>query len=149
MDRGQKKKKELGELLEKERASDLMKQCNEGISAYVGKKKTAGKQRTAIKKREESVGRYDLKTEERSGGRLRGETRGEDNTSEEGHAEREREREREKGERLMSEHAGRGSWCNADGIAMETNGGKAQTRRRGLERKEEITASRHGGWGVF
>lgn len=46
----------------------------------------------------------------------------------------------------MSEHAGRGSWCNADGIAMETNGGKAQTRRRGLNRKEEITASHHGGW---
>lgn len=45
----------------------------------------------------------------------------------------------------MSEHAGRGSWCNADGIAMETNGGKAQTRRRGLERKEEITSSHHGG----
>ncbi len=45
----------------------------------------------------------------------------------------------------MSEHAGRGSWCNADGIAMETNGGKAQTRRRGLNRKEEITASHHGG----
>lgn len=48
-----------------------------------------------------------------------------------------------KGERLMSEHAGRGSWCNAEGIAMETNGGKEQTRRRrrGLNRKEEITAS--------
>lgn len=44
----------------------------------------------------------------------------------------------------MSEHAGRGSWCNADGIAMETNGGKAQTRRRGLNRKEEIAASYHG-----
>lgn len=52
-----------------------------------------------------------------------------------------------KGERLMSEHAGRGSWCNAEGIAMETNGGKEQTRRRrrGLNRKEEITASYCGG----
>lgn len=59
----------------------------------------------------------------------------------------------ERGERLMSEHAGRGSWCNADGIAMETNGGKAQTRRRGLNRKEEITASHHreggDGWRLF
>lgn len=48
-----------------------------------------------------------------------------------------------KGERLVSEHAGRGSWCNAEGIAMETNGGKEQMRRRrrGLNRKEEISAS--------
>ena len=47
----------------------------------------------------------------------------------------------------MSEHAGRDSWCNADGIAMETNGGKAQMRRRGLTGKEEIAASHHGeGW---
>ena len=45
----------------------------------------------------------------------------------------------------MSEHAGRGSWCNAEGIAMETNGRKAQARRRGLNRKQEITASYHGG----
>lgn len=53
----------------------------------------------------------------------------------------------ERGERLMNEHAGRGSWCNADGIAMETNEGKAQTRRRGLNRKEEIAVSHHGeGW---
>lgn len=28
---------------------------------------------------------------------------------------------------------------------METHGGKAQTRRRGLKRKEEITASHMGG----
>lgn len=60
------------------------------------KKKTAGKQRAAMKKRKESVWRYDLKTEERSGVRLRGETRGEDNTSEERHTERRRERERER-----------------------------------------------------
>lgn len=52
----------------------------------------------------------------------------------------------ERGERLMSERAGLGSWCNADGIAMETKGGKAQTRRRGLNRKEEITASHHRWW---
>lgn len=41
---------------------------------------------------------------------------------------------------------GRSSWCNADSIAMETHGGKAQIRRRGLKRKEEIAAS-HMGWG--
>lgn len=58
---------------------------------------------------------------------------GEDNTS----------GERQRGERLTSKHAGRDSWCNADGIAMETNGGKAQTRRRGLNKKEEISASHH------
>lgn len=46
---------------------------------------------------------------------------------------------------LISEHAGRGSWCNADTIAMETHGGKAQTKRRGLKRKEEIAASHIGG----
>lgn len=50
---------------------------------------------------------------------------------------------------------GRGSWCNADSIAMETHGGKAQIRRRGLKRKEEIAASHMGGgggaswWGGF
>lgn len=45
---------------------------------------------------------------------------------------------------------GRSSWCNADSIAMETHGGKAQIRRRGLKRKEEIAAShmRRGGGGV-
>lgn len=50
----------------------------------------------------------------------------------------------------MSEHAGRGSWCNADSIAMETHGGKVQPRRRGLKRKEEIAASHigDGGGGV-
>lgn len=66
---------------------------------------------------------------------------GQDNASKERQSER-------AGERLMSEHGGRGSWCNADSIAMETNGGKAQTRRRGLKRKEEIAASHHGGRAV-
>lgn len=51
-----------------------------------------------------------------------------------------------RGERLIREHTGQGSWCNADSITMETNGGKAQTRRRGLKRKEESAASNHGGW---
>lgn len=52
----------------------------------------------------------------------------------------------------MSEHAGRGSWCIAEDIAMETNGGKAQAKRRGLNRKEEITAPHHlgrEGWALL
>lgn len=44
--------------------------------------------------------------------------------------------------------AGRSSWCNADSIAMETHGGKAQIRRRGLKRKEEIAASHMGRGGA-
>lgn len=40
---------------------------------------------------------------------------------------------------------GRGSWCNADSIAMETLGGKAQIRRRGLKKEEEGRASWWGG----
>lgn len=50
------------------------------------------------------------------------------------------------GKGVMSEHSSRGSWCNAEGIAMETDGGRVQTRRRrrGLNRKEEITVSHHG-----
>lgn len=55
-------------------------------------------------------------------------------------------RTRRRGERLMSEHAGRGSWCNADSIAMETNGGKAQARRRGLRRKRSLLCT-VGVWG--
>lgn len=43
---------------------------------------------------------------------------------------------------------GRGSWCNADSIAMETLGGKAQIRRRGLKKEEEIAALYMGGGDV-